>query len=49
MWHLDGFDKLKPFRFAIHSAIDGYSRRILGLKVGQTNNDPRLIASCYLS
>ena len=24
MWHLDGYDKLKPFGFAIHGAIDGY-------------------------
>ena len=30
-------------------AIDGYSRRILWLKVGQTNNDPKVIASYYLS
>ena len=49
MWHLDGYDKLKPFGFAIHGAIDGYSRHILWLKVGQTNNDPKVIASYYLS
>ena len=29
VWHLDGCDKLKPFGFPIHGAIDGYSRRIL--------------------
>ena len=34
MWHVDGYDKLKPFSFAIHSAIDGYSRKILWLHVG---------------
>ena len=45
MWHLDGYDKLKPFGFAIHGAIDGYSRRILCLNVGPSNNDPRVIAS----
>lgn len=49
MWHLDGYDKLKLFGFAIHGAIDGYSRRILWLNVGPSNNDPRLIASYYLS
>ena len=27
IWHLDGYDKLKPFGFAIHGAIDGFSRR----------------------
>ena len=28
-WHIDSYDKLKPFGIAIHGAIDGYSRRIL--------------------
>ena len=49
MWHLDGYDKLKPFGFAIHGAIDGYSRRMLWLKVGPTNNDPSVITNYYLS
>ena len=33
MWNLDRYDKLKPFGFPIHGAIDGYSRRILWLRV----------------
>ena len=24
-WHIDGYDKLKPFKIAIHGTIDGYS------------------------
>ena len=24
VWHTDGFDKLKPYGFAIHGCIDGY-------------------------
>ena len=24
MWHVDGYDKLKPFGFPIHGCIDGY-------------------------
>ncbi|KAK2832604.1 hypothetical protein Q7C36_016066 [Tachysurus vachellii] len=28
-WHLDGYDKLKPFGFAISGCIDGFSRRVL--------------------
>ena len=39
-------DKLKPFGFCIHGAIDGYSRRILCLEASVTNNDPRVVA-CY--
>jgi len=23
VWHLDGYDKLKPYGFAIHGCIDG--------------------------
>ena len=29
IWHIDGYDKLKPFGMAIHGCIDGYSRRIM--------------------
>jgi hypothetical protein len=29
VWHIDGYDKLKPFGLCIHGAIDGYSRRLL--------------------
>ena len=32
-WHIDGHDKLKPFGIAILGVIDGYSRRILQLKL----------------
>ena len=44
VWHIDGYDKLKPFGFAIHGAIDGFSRRILWLHVGPTNNHPQVTA-----
>ena len=47
--HVDGYDKLKPFGFAVHGAIDGFSRKILWLNVGFTNNDPRFIAQFYLN
>lgn len=48
LWHLDGDDKLKPFGFAIHGCIDGYSRKILWLEVAYSNNDPKIIAHYYL-
>ena len=47
-WHVDGYDKLKPFGFPIHVAIDGYSRRVLWLKVRRSNNNPIVIANHYL-
>jgi len=43
-WHIDGYDKIKPFGFAVHGAIDGYSRKILWLQVLRSNNDPDKIA-----
>jgi len=47
-WHLDGYDKLKPYGFCIHGCIDGYSRKILWLRVGYTNNDPAVVLSYFL-
>ena len=35
--HLDGYDKLSPFGFYIHGAIDGWSRKLLWLEVASTN------------
>ena len=48
IWHLDGYDKLKPFGLCIHGAIDGYSRRILWLEVGPSNNNPRIVARYFM-
>ena len=48
-WHVDGYDKLKPYGFAIHGAIDGYSRKILWLQVAASNKDPKTIASYYVN
>ena len=48
VWHIDGYDKLKPYGFAIHGAIDGFSRRVIWLQVGVTNNDPKVIMSYFI-
>ena len=47
-WHVDGYDKLKPWGFPIHGCIDGYSRRIMWLRVARSNNLPEYPAMCYL-
>uniref|UniRef100_A0A3P9JDE3 Integrase core domain-containing protein n=1 Tax=Oryzias latipes TaxID=8090 RepID=A0A3P9JDE3_ORYLA len=49
MWHADGYDKLKPFGLAISGCIDGFSRKVLWLKCGATNNNPTVIAHNFLS
>ena len=42
-WHIDGHDKLKPFGFSVHGAIDGYSRKVL-----RSNSSPSVIGGIYL-
>ncbi|CAB3986707.1 Hypothetical predicted protein [Paramuricea clavata] len=34
-WHVDGYNKLKPYGFPVHGCIDGYSRKVLWLKLLQ--------------
>jgi hypothetical protein len=43
-----GYDKLKPFGFPIHGAIDGYSRKVLWLEVVRSNNSPTIPARLFL-
>ncbi|XP_076850597.1 uncharacterized protein LOC143500366 [Brachyhypopomus gauderio] len=49
IWHSDGYDKLKPFGLAISGCIDGFSRKVLWLVCGPTNNNPSVIARNFLS
>ena len=39
IWHIDGYDKRKPFDMVRHVCIDGYSRSIMRLKVAETNKN----------
>ena len=48
VWHIDGYNKPKPFGFATHGAINGYIRHILWLEVGQSNNDPQVVAQYFV-
>jgi hypothetical protein len=47
-WHIDGYDKLKPFGFSIHGCVDGFSRRIIWLELMRSNKNPRLVAKHFL-
>ena len=47
LWHVDGYDKLKPFGLCFHGAIDGYGRRMMWLEVRATKNDQNCIANYY--
>ena len=48
IWHIDGYDKLKQYGLAVHGAIDGFSRKVLWLCVGPSNNNPEYIAGFFL-
>ena len=47
MWHADGYDELKPFWLAISGCIDGFSRKVLWLKCGPTNNNLQLSRTIF--
>ncbi|CAC5386636.1 unnamed protein product [Mytilus coruscus] len=48
IWHMDGYDKLKPYGICIHRCIDGFSRNIMWLEADTTNKDPYVIAGADL-
>lgn len=48
LWHVDGYDKLKPYGLCISGCVDGFSRSVIWLKVYSTNNNPRVIASYFI-
>lgn len=49
LWHIDSYDKLKPYGIAISGCIDGFSRHIMWLNAGKTASDPRVIAGYFIS
>ncbi|KAB0795190.1 hypothetical protein PPYR_12029 [Photinus pyralis] len=48
LWHIDCYDKLKPFGICVSGCIDGFSRKIVWLKAGRNSNDPRIICGYYI-
>ncbi|XP_052105159.1 uncharacterized protein LOC127738093 [Mytilus californianus] len=44
-WHIDSYDKLKPYGIAINWCIDGFLRYMVWLEAGTTNNDPKVISN----
>ncbi|XP_073798490.1 uncharacterized protein [Danio rerio] len=48
IWHLDSYDKLKPYGVCINGCIDGFSRKIIWLNAYTTSSDPKLIGAYYM-
>ncbi|XP_030609254.1 uncharacterized protein LOC115796912 [Archocentrus centrarchus] len=48
IWHLDSYDKLKPYGICINASIDGFSRKIVWLNAYTTNSNPKVIGGYYI-
>jgi len=48
VWHLDSYDKLKPYGICISGCIDGFSRKIMWLQAYRTTSDPKIIAGYFM-
>lgn len=48
LWHMDSYDKLKPYGIGINGCIDGFSRFVLWMEAYTTNSDPKVIADYYI-
>ncbi len=48
MWHVDSYDKLKPFGICINGATDGFSRLMIWLHAYSTNSNPKIIAGYFI-
>lgn len=46
-WHIDSYDKLKPFGFPIHGCIDGWSWKKMWLQLAHSSNNPKVPAKNY--
>lgn len=48
IWHVDSYDKLKPYGIAVNGCIDGFSRHIIWMEASYTASDPAVIAGYYM-
>ncbi|EFP76905.2 uncharacterized protein PGTG_02366 [Puccinia graminis f. sp. tritici CRL 75-36-700-3] len=48
IWACDGHDKLKPYGICVYGFVDTWSRKILGMFVHTTNNNPHHVGLYFL-
>ncbi|KAE8577806.1 hypothetical protein XENTR_v10023069 [Xenopus tropicalis] len=48
IWHIDSYDKLKPYGIAINGCIDGFSRYVIWMEAFTTNSNPKVIANYFI-
>ena len=49
VWHLDSYDKFKPFGFESKRCIDGDSRCTLWLNILRSNKDPKEVCNIFVN
>ena len=49
VWHVDGYDKLKPYGISVHGCIDGYSRSVIWLNACTSNKQPAVVANFFVT
>ena len=49
IWHVDSYDKLKPYGICVNGCIDGFSRQIIWLEAGTTSSDSKVIAGYMIN
>ena len=49
VWHLDSYDKFKPFGFENKRCIDGDSRCIIWLNILRSNKDPKEVCNIFVN
>ena len=48
IWHVDNYDKLKPYGLCMNGGIDGFSRKMIWVNTYDTNSDPRVVGGYYM-
>ena len=49
VWHLDSYDKFKPFGFVSKGCVDGGSRCILWLNILRSSKDPKKVCNIFVN
>ena len=49
IWHLDSYDKFKPFGFESKRCIDGDSRCTFWLNILRLNKDPKEVCNTFVN
>ncbi|KAJ8298966.1 hypothetical protein KUTeg_023026, partial [Tegillarca granosa] len=49
IWHLDSYDKLKPYGIAINGCIDDFSRHVIWFEANYTSSDPKVVGGYFVN